>query len=110
MNILKNNLFYLPSNMVPHYTLMDTNVTKLMVFKKVIKALQTVDMIGGKRAFLDFEAAGDLPCDEKHFKTCHVSLMYTTERTHTLFFFFFVLLRSILKLAELKLKNPNVLY
>ena len=39
-------------------------------------------MIGGKRAFLDFEA-GDLPCDEKHFKTCHVSLMYTTERTHT---------------------------
>ena len=41
-------------------------------------------MIGGKRAFLDFEA-GDLPCDEKHFKTCHVSLMYTTERTHTPF-------------------------
>ena len=34
-------------------------------------------MIGGKRAFLDFDP-GDLLCDEKHFKTYHVNLMYTT--------------------------------
>ena len=34
-----------------------------------------INMIGGKRAFLDFDP-GDLPCDEKHFKTCHVNLMY----------------------------------